>query len=64
MTREQTVGFSDEVRLGLIGQTRRVWAPVGVQVVGARYREDLALDAAEVIERAVGVLTPIDPVVA
>jgi amidase len=38
--------------------------PVGVQVVGARYREDLALDAAEVIERAVGVLTPIDPVVA
>lgn len=33
MTREQTVGFSDELRLGLIGQTRRVWAPVGVKVV-------------------------------
>ena len=27
------MGFSDEVRLGLIGQTRRVWAPVGVKVV-------------------------------
>jgi hypothetical protein len=27
------VGFSDELRLGLIGQTRRVWAPVGVKVV-------------------------------
>ncbi len=33
ITREQTVGFSDELRLGLIGQTRRVWAPVGVKVV-------------------------------
>lgn len=33
MTRTQTVGFSDELRLGLIGQTRRVWAPVGVKVV-------------------------------
>ncbi len=33
MTRAQTVGFSDERRLGLIGQTRRVWAPVGVKVV-------------------------------
>lgn len=38
--------------------------PVGVQVVGDRWREDLVLDAAETIERAVGVLTPIDPVVA
>ncbi len=33
MTQDQTVGFSDELRLGLIGQTRRVWAPVGVKVV-------------------------------
>jgi len=33
MTCEHTVGFSDELRLGLIGQTRRVWAPVGVKVV-------------------------------
>ncbi len=30
ITHTQTVGFSDELRLGLIGQTRRVWAPVGV----------------------------------
>lgn len=29
----QTVGWADELRLGLIGQTRRVWAPVGVKVV-------------------------------
>jgi amidase len=36
--------------------------PVGVQVVGNRYREDLVLDAAATIERAVGVLTPVDPV--
>lgn len=27
------MGFSDELRLGLLGQTRRVWAPVGVKVV-------------------------------
>jgi hypothetical protein len=33
VTQTQTVGFSDELRLGLIGQTRRVWAPVGVKVV-------------------------------
>jgi hypothetical protein len=33
VTAEQTVGFSDELRLGLIGQTRRVWAPVGVKIV-------------------------------
>ncbi len=35
--------------------------PTGVQVMGTMYREDLCLDAAEAIERAVGVLTPIDP---
>jgi amidase len=35
--------------------------PVGVQVIGARWQELDCLDAAEVIERAVGVLTPIDP---
>jgi transposase len=33
MTGAQTLGFGDELRLGLIGQTRRVWAPVGVKVV-------------------------------
>ena len=36
--------------------------PQGVQIISQRYREDLCLDAAEAIEREVGVLTPIDPV--
>jgi amidase len=31
--------------------------PLGVQLVGQRYREDLCLDAAEAIERATGVMT-------
>jgi amidase len=35
--------------------------PVGVQVIAGRFREDLALDAAEVIERHLGPATPIDP---
>lgn len=33
VTLTQTTGWADEMRLGLIGQTRRVWAPVGVKVV-------------------------------
>lgn len=37
--REQTTGFGDELRLGLIGMTRRVWAPVGVKVVQPRQYE-------------------------
>ena len=36
--------------------------PVGVQVIGSRYREDLCLDAAEVIEAHCGLETPIDPI--
>jgi amidase len=35
--------------------------PMGVQVIGDRYREDLTLDAAAAIEQALGVITPIDP---
>jgi amidase len=35
--------------------------PQVVQVIGPRFREDLCLDAAEAIEAACGVLTPIDP---
>ena len=35
--------------------------PQGVEVIAGRYREDLCLDAAETIERALGVITPIDP---
>lgn len=35
--------------------------PLGVQIVGARFREDLCLDAAEAIEHRAGIPTPIDP---
>jgi amidase len=35
--------------------------PQSVQVIGPRFREDLCLDAAEAIEAACGVHTPIDP---
>jgi amidase len=34
--------------------------PLGVQVIASRYREDLALDAAEIIEARHGLATPID----
>ena len=36
--------------------------PQAVQIIGPRYREDLALAAAEAIERRVGTITPIEPV--
>ncbi len=35
--------------------------PVGVQLLGQRFREDTVLDAAKVIEARGGALTPIDP---
>lgn len=35
--------------------------PLGVQVVSRRYREDLCLDAGEIIEAHLGRFTPIDP---
>lgn len=35
--------------------------PMGVQLIGPRFREDLVLDAAEVIEARCPPLTPIDP---
>jgi amidase len=35
--------------------------PTGAQIIGDLFREDLCLDAAQVVEDAVGVLTPIDP---
>ena len=35
--------------------------PLGVQLIGGMYREDLCLEAAAVIEAAVGVFTPINP---
>ncbi len=36
--------------------------PMGVQIIAQRYREDLALDAAQAVEDACGIATPIDPV--
>lgn len=36
--------------------------PTAAQVIGPRYREDVCLDAAEVIERRLGTPGPIDPV--
>ncbi len=35
--------------------------PQGVQLIGARFREDLLLDAAQAIEDRARVLTPIEP---
>ena len=35
--------------------------PQVVQVIGPRYREDLCLDAAGMIEDRLGIITPIDP---
>lgn len=37
--------------------------PVGVQLIAGRYREDLCLEAAEVIEARAGLRTPVDPFV-
>ena len=36
--------------------------PIGVLLTGARFREDLCLDAAEAIEQRLALATPIDPV--
>lgn len=35
--------------------------PVGVQLLSQRFREDVVLDAGEIIEARAGILTPIDP---
>jgi amidase len=35
--------------------------PQGVQIIGPRFREDLCLDAAQVLEDRLGTITPIDP---
>ena len=43
------------------GRLEGTGLPVGVLVTGARFREDLCLDAAEVIEARLGLMTPIDP---
>ena len=36
--------------------------PLGVQIIAPRFREDLAFEAAEIVEAALGIATPIDPV--
>jgi amidase len=38
--------------------------PQGVQLIGARFREDILLDAAQAVEDRAPVLTPIQPRVA
>jgi amidase len=38
--------------------------PIGVQLIGARFREDTLLDAAEVLEARHPSVAPIDPVFA
>jgi len=44
------------------GRDEDTGLPIGVLITGPRLREDLCLDAAEVIEAKLGVATPIDPV--
>ena len=55
------VGFdtTSQRRSDEVGRAGNV--PLGVQVIGSRYREDLTLDAAEVIEARHGLPTPIEP---
>jgi amidase len=45
------------------GRDSATGLPIGVLLTGLRFREDLCLDAAEVIESHCGLVTPIDPVV-
>ncbi|MCY3964986.1 MAG: amidase [Acidobacteria bacterium] len=60
-----------EVALNLLGLPA-VCVPTGVanglpqvvEVIGGRYREGLCLEAAQAIEDALGIITPIDPVMA
>jgi len=72
-TREGTARLFDSARVGLISPVLGIPAlavPVGnhgrlrpgVQILAPRFREDLCLDAGEVIEAAEGVVAPIDPV--
>jgi amidase len=72
-TREGQARLLDSLRVGLISPVLGIPAlavPVGnhgrlrlgVQILAPRFREDLCLDAGEVIEAAEGVVTPIDPV--
>ena len=44
------------------GRDTATGLPIGVLLTGQRNREDLCLDAAEVVEAELGLMTPIDPV--
>jgi amidase len=44
------------------GRDSATGMPIGVLLTGQRFREDLCLDAAEVVEAGCGLVTPIDPV--
>jgi amidase len=35
--------------------------PLGIQLIGAPYREDMCLEAAVAIEQRLGTFTPVDP---
>jgi amidase len=72
-TKEGQVRVADSIRVSLISPLLGVPAlavPVGshgrlrpgVQILAPRFREDLCLDAGEVVEAAEGVVVPIDPV--
>jgi amidase len=71
-TREGATRILDSLRVSLISPVLGIPAlavPVGnhghlrpgVQILASRFREDLCLDAGEVIEAAEGVVMPIDP---
>ena len=71
-TREGQARVMDSIRVSLISPLLGVPAiavPVGnhgrlragVQILASRFREDLCLNAGEVVEAAEGVVTPIDP---
>jgi amidase len=71
-TKEGQVRVADSIRVSLISPLLGIPAlavPVGshgrlrpgVQILAPRFREDLCLDAGEVVEAAEGVVMPIDP---
>jgi amidase len=73
MTKDGQVRVADSIRVSLISPLLGVPAlavPVGshgrlrpgVQILAPRFREDLCLDAGEVVEAAEGVVMPINPV--
>jgi amidase len=73
LTREGHARLLDSARGAMISRVLGIPAPdvpvgaggrfcAGVQILAPRFREDLCLDAGEVIETAKGVVAPVDPV--